>query len=145
VNHDWLIRFVEHRVGDRRVVRLIRKWLKTGVEEDGVIKPGEVGTPQGAVISPLPANIYLHYVFDLWANQWRQRHAHGAIIMVRCADDIVVGFEHRAGAERFPAEMRERLAAFDLTLHGEKTRLIEFVRYAAANRKGRGRRQTGDV
>src|SRR6201999_2278790 len=88
VSHEWLIKFVEHRVGDRRVMRLIRKWLKAGVAEDGVVKPGEVGTPQGAVISPLLANIYLHYVFDLWAQQWRQRHAHGDVIMVRYADDI---------------------------------------------------------
>jgi RNA-directed DNA polymerase len=138
VSHDWLLRFVEHRVGDQRVLRLIRKWLKAGVAEDGVIKPGEVGTPQGAVISPLLANIYLHYVFDLWANQWRQRHARGAVIMVRYADDIVVGFEHQADAERFLAEMRERLAAFALTLHGQKTRLIEFGRHAAVRREGRG-------
>jgi hypothetical protein len=119
-------------------MRLIRKWLKAGVAEDGVVKPGEVGTPQGAVISPLLANIYLHYVFDLWAQQWRQRHAHGDVIMVRYADDIVVGFEHQADAERFMAEMRERLAAFALTLHGEKTRLIRFGRFAALNRKERG-------
>jgi group II intron reverse transcriptase/maturase len=99
VSHEWLIRFVEHRVGDRRVVRLIRKWLKAGVMEDGQVTPGMVGTPQGAVISPLLANIYLHYVFDLWAKQWRQRHAHGDVIMVRYADDIVVGFEHQADAE----------------------------------------------
>ena len=98
VSHDWLIRFVEHRVGDRRVVRLIRKWLKAGMAEDGQVTPGEVGTPQGAVISPLLANIYLHYVFDLWADQWRRRHAHGDVIMVRYADDIVVGFEHQARA-----------------------------------------------
>ena len=138
VSHEWLIKFVEHRVGDRRVMRLIRKWLKAGVAEDGVVKPGEVGTPQGAVISPLLANIYLHYVFDLWAQQWRQRQAHGDVIMVRYADDIVVGFEHQADAERFMAEMRERLAAFALTLHGEKTRLIRFGRFAALNRKERG-------
>ncbi len=138
VSHEWLIAFVEHRVGDRRVLRLIRKWLKAGVAEDGVVKPGEVGTPQGAVISPLLANIYLHYVFDLWAQQWRQRHARGDVIMVRYADDIVVGFEHQAEAERFMAEMRERLAAFALTLHGEKTRLIRFGRFAALNRRERG-------
>ena len=138
VSHDWLIRFVEHRVGDRRVVRLIRKWLKAGVMEDGVVSPGQVGTPQGAVISPLLANIYLHYVFDLWAQQWRQRHAQGDVIMVRYADDIVVGFEHKAEAERFLAEMDERLAAFGLTLHAQKTRLIEFGRHAAKNRASRG-------
>jgi RNA-directed DNA polymerase len=138
VSHDWLIKFVEHRVGDRRVVRLIRKWLKAGVAEDGEIKPGEIGTPQGAVISPLLANIYLHYVFDLWADRWRRQQAHGDVIMVRYADDIVVGFEHRADAERFLTEMRERLAAFALTLHGEKTRLIRFGRFAAQNREERG-------
>jgi len=138
VSHDWLMRFVEHRIGDRRVVRLIGKWLKAGVMEDGLVSPGTVGTPQGAVISPLLANIYLHYVFDLWANQWRRRHARGDIIMVRYADDIVIGFEHRAEAERFAAEMRERLAAFGLTLHPQKTRLIEFGRHAAKNRASRG-------
>ena len=138
VSHDCLIGFVEHRVGDRRVVRLIRKWLKAGVAEDGEIKPGTVGTPQGAVISPLLANIYLHDVFDQWAHQWRQRHAHGDVIMVRYADDIVVGFQHRDDAERFLAAMRDRLAAYALTLHGDKTRLIRFGRFAAQNRKERG-------
>jgi group II intron reverse transcriptase/maturase len=138
VSHDWLIRFVEHRIADRRVVRLIRKWLKAGVMEDGEVTPGTVGTPQGAVVSPVLANIFLHYVFDLWANRWRRRHAQGDVIMVRYADDIVVGFEHRAEAERFLAEMRERLAAFGLTLQAGKTRLIEFGRYAARNRAGRG-------
>ena len=146
VSHDWLIRFVEHRVGDRRVIRLIRKWLKAGVAEDGQVTPGQSGTPQGAVISPLLANIYLHYVFDLWANQWRQRHAHGDVIMVRYADDIVVGFEHQADAERFREDMRVRLAEFALTLHPGKTRLIEFGRHAAANRRacGLGKPETFD-
>jgi RNA-directed DNA polymerase len=120
------------------VIRLIRKWLKAGVMEDGQVTPGTVGTPQGAVISPLLANIYLHYVFDLWADQWRKRHAHGDIIMVRYADDIVVGFEHRADAERFMEEMRARLAQFALTLHAGKTRLLEFGRLSAANRRARG-------
>ena len=138
VSHDWLIRFVEHRVGDRRVIRLVRKWLKAGVAEDGQVTPGTVGTPQGAVISPLLANIYLHYVFDLWANQWRQRHAQGDVIVVRYADDIVAGFEHQADAERFLTDMRARLAAFALTLHPGKTRLIEFGRHAAKNRTARG-------
>jgi RNA-directed DNA polymerase len=138
VDHDWLMRFMEHRVGDRRVLRLIRKWLKAGVAEDGKVEPTERGTPQGAVISPLLGNIFLHYVFDLWAHQWRQRHAHGDVIMVRYADDIVVGFEHQADATRFLAKMRDRLAAFGLTLHGEKTRLIRFGRFAAANRQERG-------
>jgi RNA-directed DNA polymerase len=138
VDHEWLIRFVEHRVGDRRIVRLIRKWLKAGVMEDGVVSAGGVGTPQGAVISPLLANIYLHYVFDLWAQQWRRRNARGDVILVRYADDIVVGFEHRAEAERFEADLRERMAEFGLTLHPQKTRLIEFGRHAAANRRARG-------
>jgi len=138
VSHEWLLRFVEHRVGDRRVLRLIRKWLKAGVAEDGVVTPGTVGTPQGAVISPLLANIYLHYVFDLWAQQWRQRHARGDVIMVRYADDIVVGYEHQADAVRFLADMRDRLARFALTLHPEKTRLIEFGRRAAGDRRARG-------
>jgi RNA-directed DNA polymerase len=138
VSHEWLIRFVEHRIADRRIVRLIRKWLKTGVMEEGVVRPGTVGTPQGAVISPLLANLYLHYAFDLWAHQWRQRHARGDVILVRYADDIVAGFEHRAEAERFLADMRDRMAAFGLALHPEKTRLIEFGRHAAANRQGRG-------
>lgn len=138
VSHDWLIRFVEHRVGDRRVVRLIRKWLKVGVMEDGVVTPAEMGTPQGAVISPLLANIYLHDVFDLWAHRWRQRHARGRVILVRYADDIVAGFEHKAEAQRFLADLRERLAGFALTLHPGKTRLIEFGRFAAENRARRG-------
>jgi group II intron reverse transcriptase/maturase len=138
VSHEWLIRFVEHRIADRRMVRLIRKWLKVGVMEDGVVRPGMVGTPQGAVISPLLANIYLHYVFDLWAQQWRQRHAQGDVILVRYADDIVAGFEHQAEAARFVADMRARMAAFGLTLHPEKTRLVEFGRFAAANRQARG-------
>lgn len=138
VSHDWLIRFVEHRIGDRRIVRLIRKWLKAGVAEDGEVKAGTVGTPQGAVVSPVLANIFLHYVFDLWANQWRQRHARGDVIMVRYADDIVVGFEHRPEAERFLTEMRQRMAAFGLTLHPQKTRLIAFGRHAARNRESRG-------
>lgn len=120
------------------MIRLIRKWLKVGVMEDGVVTPGRVGTPQGAVISPLLANIFLHYVFDLWAHQWRQRHARGSVIVVRYADDSVVGFEHQAEAERFMAEMRARMAAFGLALHPQKTRLIEFGRHAAKNRNGCG-------
>ncbi len=120
------------------MLRLIRKWLKVGVMEDGVVTPGTVGTPQGAVISPLLANIYLHYVFDLWANQWRGRHAQGDVIIVRYADDIVVGFEHETDATRFLAELRERLSLFALTLHGEKTRLVRFGRHAARERGERG-------
>lgn len=138
VDHDWLVRFVEHRVGDRRVLRLIRKWLKTGVVEDGTITKAQAGTPQGAVISPLLANVYLHHVFDLWANQWRKRHARGTVIVVRYADDIVVGFQYRDDAERFRAALEQRLEAFELKLNGDKTRLIEFGRFAADNRARRG-------
>lgn len=138
VSHDWLVRFVEHRVGDQRLIRLIRKWLKVGVMEDGEVTPGEIGTPQGAVISPLLANIYLHYVFDLWAQRWRGHHAHGTVIIVRYADDIVVGFEHETEAKRFLAELRQRAAKFGLSLHPDKTRLIEFGRCAAQNRMRRG-------
>src|SRR5665213_2946295 len=139
VDHDRLIEFVEHRIGDQRVIRLIRKWLKAGVtDEDGRTGPTPVGTPQGAVISPLLANIYLHYVFDLWAHQWRRRHAQGVVIFVRYADDIVAGFEHKAEAERFMADLRERMARFALTLHPGKTRLIEFGRHAASDRERRG-------
>jgi RNA-directed DNA polymerase len=138
ISHEWLVKFIEHRIGDTRIVRLIQKWLKVGVLEDGVRIASEDGTPQGAVISPLLANIYLHYVYDLWADQWRQRHARGDVIFVRYADDTVVGFEHRSDAERFLADLRERLAQFALTLHPEKTRLIEFGRYAAKNRARRG-------
>jgi RNA-directed DNA polymerase len=138
ISHDWLIRFAEHRIGDRRVLRLIRKWLKAGVVEEGVWQPVTKGTPQGAVISPLLANVYLHYVYDLWAEQWRRRHARGAMIVVRYADDTVVGFEHRADAERFLADLRIRMAEFDLELHPDKTRLIEFGRHAASDRTARG-------
>jgi len=138
VSHEWLLRFVEHRIGDRRVIRLIRKWLKAGVLENGQVTPTEAGTPQGAVISPLLANITLHYVFDLWAEQWRRQYASGDMIVVRYADDIVVGLQHQADADRFKAEMAQRLAAFALTLHPDKTRLIEFGRHAETNRNGRG-------
>ena len=138
VDHDWLIRFLELRIGDPRILRLIRKWLKAGVLEDGIVKPGERGTGQGAVISPLLANIYLHYGFDLWAEQWRRREAMGDMIVVRYADDIILGFEHEAEARRFLDAMRERLGKFALSLHPDKTRLIEFGRFAAAGRKRRG-------
>lgn len=138
LSQDWLIRFVEHRIGDKRIIRLIRKWLKAGVLEDGVARESETGTAQGAVISPLLANVYLHYVLDLWAERGRRREATGDVIIVRYADDFNVGFEHEADARRFLDEMRERLREFALTLHPEKTRLIEFGRFAAANRKRRG-------
>src|SRR3954452_19042310 len=146
ISHEWMMRFVEHRIGDQRVLRLIRKWLKAGVVEDGVRRPATKGTPQGAVISPLLANIYLHYVYDLWAEQWRKRHARGAMIVVRYADDTVVGFEHRADAERFLEAVRTRMAEFALELHPEKTRLIEFGRHAASNRatRGQGKPETFD-
>ena len=132
------IRFLEHRVADRRVVRLIQKWLRAGVLEDGQRTVSEVGTVQGGSISPLLANIYLHYVFDLWVQRWRRTQARGDVVVVRFADDFVVGFEHREEADRFLTELRERFARFGLTLHPDKTRLIEFGRYADQNRRGRG-------
>jgi group II intron reverse transcriptase/maturase len=138
LDHQWLERFLEHRIADRRVLRLIQKWLAAGVIEDGAWTGYEEGVPQGASASPLLGNIYLHYVFDLWAHQWRTRHARGDVVIVRFADDAVVGFEHRDDAERFWADLRDRLAEFNLELNAEKTRLIEFGRYAAERRKGRG-------
>ena len=138
LNHEWLVKFVEHRVGDRRIVRLIQKWLSAGVLEDGKRTQSEVGTVQGGSISPLLANIYLHYVFDLWIQRWRQKQAHGDVVVVRFADDFVVGFEHRHEAERFLVELRERFAEFGLELHPDKTRLIEFGRYAEQDRRRRG-------
>ncbi len=138
IDHEWLMRFVEHRIADQRVLRLIAKWLRAGVIEDGSWTPGQVGSPQGAAISPLLANVYLHYVFDLWAHQWRQRESHGDVVIVRYADDFVVGFEHRRDAERFLVELRERFAQFALALHPDKTRLIEFGRFAERDRRGRG-------
>ena len=138
VSQEWLVRFLEHRIGDERVIRLVRKWLKAGVLEDGNWSVSEMGTPQGAVVSPLLANVYLHYVFDLWAKQWRRREATGNVIVVRYADDIVVGFEHEADARRFWDAMRTRLEQFSLELHGDKTRLLEFGRFAAARRTQRG-------
>ena len=138
VSQSWLVRFLEHRIGDRRIVRLIQKWLKAGVLEDGIVTVGETGTGQGSVISPLLANVYLHYVFDHWAERWRRREATGDMILVRFADDIIVGFEHETDAHRFRDAMRARLQAFSLLLHPEKTRLIEFGRHAAARRAERG-------
>lgn len=138
LSQEWLVRFLEHRIGDERVIRLVRKWLKAGVLEDGEWSVSETGTPQGAVASPLLANVYLHYVFDLWAQQWRRREACGNVIFVRYADDIVAGFEHEADAKRFWDAMRMRFEQFGLELHGEKTRLLEFGRYAAVRRQRRG-------
>jgi RNA-directed DNA polymerase len=141
ISHDWLIKFLEHRIGDRRVIRLIQKWLKAGVLEDGVHLEAIEGTPQGAVISPFLANVYLHYVYDLWANAWRARHARGHMIVVRYADDTVAGFQHRHEALKFLDDLKARLAKFALSLHPEKTRLIEFGRFAAERRAGRGQRK----
>ena len=138
MSHEWTMKFVEHRVADPRILRLIQKWLKAGVSEDGQWSETKVGTPQGAVVSPLLANVYLHYVFDLWVEAWRKKVAQGDVIVVRYADDLVVGFESRTEAERFLKEFRERLAKFGLELHPEKTRLIEFGRFAAQNREKRG-------
>jgi len=139
LDHEWLQKFFEHRIADRRVLRLIRKWLRAGVWEDGKRTRTVVGTPQGAVASPLFANVYLHYVLDLWVQQWRTRFATGDVVIVRYADDFVLGFQHRSEAERFRKELQERLAKFGLTLHPDKTRLIEFGRFAAENRKKRNR------
>jgi RNA-directed DNA polymerase len=138
MSHEWTMQFVQHRVADHRILGLIQKWLKAGVSEDGQWSETKVGTPQGAVVSPLLANVYLHYVFDLWVEAWRKKVAQGDVIVVRYADDLVVGFESRAEAERFLEEFRERLAKFGLELHAEKTRLIEFGRFAARNREQRG-------
>src|SRR3989338_5638846 len=138
LNHEWLVRFLEHRVADRRVVRLIQKWLRAGVLEDGERRRSEVGTVQGGSISLLLANVYLHYVCDLWVQRWRRTQARGDVVVVRFAGDFVVGFEHCEGAERVLGELRERFARFGLTLHPDKTRLIEFGRHADRHRRGRG-------
>lgn len=141
VSQSWLSRFLEHRIGDKRIVRLIQKWLKAGILEDGVVTVDDRGTGQGSVISPLLGNIYLHYVLDLWAQRWRQRAATGDMIIVRYADDVAIGFEHEEDARRFLDAMRARLEEFELSLHPDKTRLIEFGRYAAVNRMRRGLRK----
>jgi RNA-directed DNA polymerase len=138
LDHAWLVKFIEHRIGDRRVVRHIRKWLNAGIFEDGQWRDQEEGTPQGGSVSPLLANIYLHYVFDLWAERWRGRHARGDVIIVRYCDDFIVGFQCQDEAERFWVELRERFHRFNLELHPEKTRLIEFGRFAAERRERRG-------
>jgi RNA-directed DNA polymerase len=138
VSQEWLIRFLEHRIGDKRIIRQVQKWLKAGVLEDGVVNVSAKGTGQGAVISPLLANIYLHYVLDLWVERWRRREATGDMIIVRYADDFIVGFQHEGDARRFQDEMRKRFEEFSLSLNPDKTRLIEFGRFAAERRAQRG-------
>ncbi len=138
LDHCWLEKFLEHRIADRRLLRLIRKWVKAGVIEEGSWSETKLGAPQGASASPLLANVYLHYVFDRWASQWRRRHARGDMVVVRFADDFVAGFEHQGDAKQFLYDLRRRFAKFGLELHPEKTRLVEFGRYAAKNRAARG-------
>jgi len=138
IGHEWMIQFVEHRIGDQRIVRLIRKWLKAGVMDDGRWFETEEGTPQGSVISPVLANLYLHHVLDLWVKAWRKKVAQGDVIIVRYADDAVLGVQKREDADRFLKELQERVRKFGLELHPAKTRLIEFGRYAATDREKRG-------
>jgi group II intron reverse transcriptase/maturase len=138
ISHEWLMKFVAHRIADRRTLRLIQKWLKAGVLEDGIWSGTAVGTPQGAVASPLLANIFLHYVLDLWVNQWRSKNARGDVIIVRYADDFVLGFQYQREAEQFLQALKERMEKFGLALHPDKTRLIEFGRFAVRDRKKRG-------
>jgi RNA-directed DNA polymerase len=138
LDHGWMVKFLEHRIGDPRILRLIKKWLKAGVSEDGEWSKTVVGTPQGAVISPLLANIYLHYVLDLWVKWWRKGHAKGEVIIVRYADDFVMGFQHQQDAQRFQRELEERMGKFGLEMNAAKTRLIEFGRFATENRRKRG-------
>jgi group II intron reverse transcriptase/maturase len=138
ISHEWLVKFIEHRIADKRVVRHVKKWLSAGVLEDGNRIQVQEGTPQGGSISPLLANIYLHYVFDLWSHAWRRKHANGDVIIVRYADDVLVGFQHRRDAERFLKELRERFRKFNLELHPDKTQLLEFGRFAAKDRGNRG-------
>jgi group II intron reverse transcriptase/maturase len=146
ISHEWLLKFLEHRIADPRMLRLLKKWLRAGVSEDGEWSPTKVGTPQGAVISPLLANVFLHYVLDLWIHDWRQRQARGEVVLVRYADDFVIGFREEADARRCLADLKERLTKFGLELHPEKTRLIEFGRYAEERRakRGVGRPETFD-
>ncbi len=138
IDHRWVMKFFEHRIADRRILRLIQKWLRAGVSEDGEWSKSTVGTPQGAVISPLIANVFLHYALDLWVENWRHKRANGDVAVVRYADDFVVGFQHRLDAEAFQRELKERFRTFGLELHPTKTRLIEFGRYAEVNRQRRG-------
>ena len=137
LDHSWLIKFVEHRVADPRILRLIQKWLKAGVMEEGEWSEAKTGSPQGAVISPLLANIYLHYAFDLWVNVWRKKHAQGEVVVIRFADDTIAGFQYQTDADHFLENLRERLGKFGLELHPDKTRRIEFGRFAEQNRKRR--------
>ena len=141
MSHEWTVRFLRHRIGDKRLLRLIVKWLKVGVMEDGRVVRSERGTPQGSVISPTLANVYLHYVFDLWVHAWRRKKATGDMTVIRYADDAVLGFEHEHEARAFLQQLQERLATFDLELHPDKTRIIEFGRHARAQRKARGERK----
>jgi RNA-directed DNA polymerase len=140
ISHEWMVKFAEHRISDRRVVRLIQKWLKAGILEDGNWAETETGTPQGAVISPILANLYLHYALDVWVEAWREKVAKGEVIIVRYADDFVMGFQHKEDADLFLGQLRERLRKFELELHPDKTRLIEFGRYAQKNREKTRRR-----
>jgi RNA-directed DNA polymerase len=146
ISHEWLMKFLEHRIADPRMLRLLKKWLRAGVSEDGEWSPTKVGTPQGAVISPLFANVFLHYVFDLWIDEWRKRHATGEVIVIRYADDFVIGFREESDARRCLAALQERFAKFSLELHPEKTRLIQFGRYAEERRakRGQGKPETFD-
>jgi len=138
MSHEWIVKFAEHRIGDKRVLRLIKKWLAAGIIENENWQRTKRGTIQGASVSPLLANMYLHYALDQWSQQWRTRHAQGEVIIVRYADDIIAGFQHKEDAERYKVELSKRLAKFDLTLHPDKTRTIEFGRFAVENRKKRG-------